>query len=291
MPFEFDGRVALALTPIAASPSHREGDWNDIRNVKTSLLNEMTAARTYRPLESYVSRVYALWLKFTAAPSTMTVTQMSFRWRVGRSQTVTVHCLAHEVLLTCFRWVQEDLIQKKEGQSRTSYIRDLIKAARVARWLMLPMAKMVHATELVYLTETGCEQLLRFSLVLLMTQCVYRAEANDLLGNTLLGMAGWVIREAEFLTKVGNVNLSVLMQEMRAIQILYVEPDDPEHDIALATEAALRFTKLNDAERLKKARSRASEFSDIKPTSQHRKIKLVGPSDIDELNDPVLFPQ
>lgn len=281
-----------APVPKAASSSMREGDWNAVQGLKTSLVNEMTGLRTYRSAavyEKYVVMVHDLWCQFSRAPNSLAVKDLCFEWKIDRDRTLRVHSISHELLITCFVWVQEDLLQEGD-KKRAKFIQDLIKAARVVRWIMLPVCKLLHMTDgPIFMQETGCRQLLSLCLIELMYQCILRAESRNLTDKNFLGMTEWVLQQSKQLTKLGKVDLTHMVHQMRALQLLYVTPDNQTHDIALALEAGLRFVKLNDPERLSKARKRAVEPSPIKPSSQHAKIKPLGPSDISALNKHNVF--
>ena len=151
-------RLCGELKPVATSVSMREGDWNALMGEKTSEMNELTALRTNRNPGSYgeyVKRVAALWSKFARSPNQLRAKDLSFLWQLDSSRTLKVTCLAHEFLLTCFLWVHEDLVQPKK-KSRADFIRDLIKGTRLVRWHMLPVAKLLHLTDVpLPLTETG----------------------------------------------------------------------------------------------------------------------------------------
>lgn len=280
------------LKPVPASSSVREGDWNVLFGENTSEMNEMTRLRTDRSADGYgeyVRRVAAIWFKYAKSPGSLVTRDLCFFWSVSKSQTLRVHSVAQEFLLTCFVWVHEDLLQQK-AKSRSQFIEDLILAARVVRWLMLPVSKLLRISGAHFaLTFSGCTQLLALCLVELIHQCVLRAESRGLTDDSFLGMAEWVIRIALRLTKLGNIDLKLLIKQMRALQILYVTPDSQDHDLALGQEAVMRFMQLNDPVRLKKARLRILEHSGVLPTDKHKPIQPVGPSDLKVLDNPNIW--
>jgi hypothetical protein len=192
---------------------------------------------------------------------------------------VTVRSFVHEYYFQVMFWVQH-LVSTKQ----------VVKAASVVRWHLLPLAKMLRGPLFLF-TENGCRQLLAYTLILCMKKFILRSEARGSTGVAFCGMIQWTVDHCKLLIGLKSPFLPQARQirhEMSALMLLYVEPDDSDHMISLAMEAMTRFLYLGDTERHAKASQKVPSTSQLKPTSEHRRIEPVGPSDIKSLNEKSL---
>jgi len=241
-------------------------------------LRKLSEDRTEKFDGEYVRQVCRIWDDAKARPRLASGGLLRSHW-VLNGKTVLCRSLAHEYYFTLLRWVLEE---KK----------DLNRACRIVQWRMMPCALLVKSSPAFFLSLPGCRQLLCWTLCRFMAGLIYLSESLKSTEGVFCGMIRWTLDQCHLLVRLRSPfaePASALQLRLRPLLLLYVKPDNADHDIALAMAAMNDFLALRDTERYEKARARVPPTSGLEPTTTHRPVPPVGPSSVSSLNKRCLF--
>lgn len=236
-------------------------------------LRKLSEDRTEKFDGEYVRQVCRIWDEAKARPPHAAAAVLESHWVIG-GKGVVCRSLAHEYYFTLLRWVLEE---KK----------DLNRACRIVQWRMMPCALLVKSSPVFFLSEPGCRQLLCWTLCRFMAGLIDLSEAMGSTEGVFCGMIRWTLDQCHLLARLRSPfaeQARALALRLRPLLLLYVKPDDADHDIALAMAAMNAFLALRDTARYEKARARVPPTSVLAPTDRHRPVPPVGPSSVSSLN-------